>query len=99
MTIQAPHGPSPEHLSAIVAEMAVLGVPSIQAYWSGEMWLAVEGSHRLAACEVLGICPDIIPVEGDSEIDHDFEDVSGNTVGDVLDYLEQSGPILEFEDL
>jgi len=50
-----------DHLDAVVKEMKVLGAPTIRAYELGFDGLiqAIEGCHRLRACEVLGIVPNI----------------------------------------
>jgi hypothetical protein len=46
-----------EHYAAIKAEMAKRGECVIRAMWSDELgyWFAIEGSHRCAAAEELGI--------------------------------------------
>lgn len=54
-----------EHLARVVEEMRTLGSPKIRAVWQEcwGAWVALEGCHRLRACEVLGIVPEIIPIE------------------------------------
>jgi hypothetical protein len=89
--IYAPHGPRPNHIVDVLAEMGQLGAPTIRAYWAGDHWLALEGSHRLAAAYGSGLTPIVIEMNEDDEIDHDFVDVRGRRVGDVLEYLHRVG--------
>ena len=57
----APHkvDRSTEHYAAVRAEMAKRGECVIRALWSEDLgvgyWFAIEGSHRCAAAEELGI--------------------------------------------
>jgi len=64
-----------EHLDEVVAEMKVLGAPTIRVYETEihNTYQAVEGCHRLRACEILGIEPNIIELDVDTLI----EDVEG----------------------
>jgi hypothetical protein len=97
ITIVAPHETFPAKLAAVKAEMEKLGPPTIRAFFNGEIWLAVEGSHRIAAAAELGIPVEIDPMKWDDEITHDMEDVSEQTVSAVLEYLEMTGPRYEVE--
>ena len=96
MNIYAPHKPEQKKLAEVMAEMEVLGSPEIKAWYNGELYLAVEGSHRIAAAKLLCFDVDIIEVELDDIIDHDMPEVEGKTVNDVLEYLEMSGPCYSF---
>jgi hypothetical protein len=89
MMIYAPHGPNPEQLIRVKAQMQTLGAPAIRAYYSGDAWYAIEGSHRLAAAHELGLEPEIIEVEYDAVIsDHDFPDLDDTcAVADIIEYL------------
>ncbi len=53
-TIVAPHEPEPAKLAKVIDQMTRLGSPKIRAWWDGEKWIALEGSHRLAAAKALG---------------------------------------------
>lgn len=48
-----------EHLDAVVAKMKVLGAPTIRCFDLGFDGLiqAIEGTHRIRACEILGLQP------------------------------------------
>lgn len=98
MTVIAPNKVTPDHLAEVMAEMMVLGAPTIKAFDTGELYRAVEGSHRLHAAVELGLTIYIDVVTEDDEIGHDFDDVDGCLVSDVLDYLELDGVYLEIED-
>jgi hypothetical protein len=47
--VLAPNRPQRHHLAVVTEAMRILGAPAIRAYWIGDHWLALEGSHRLAA--------------------------------------------------
>jgi hypothetical protein len=78
--ILAPHYVSPEsaHYAEVRAQMMTMGAPRIRAIWdtAHDMWIAIEGSHRLAVASELGLLPLIEDVGGDEEIAHDFQDVA-----------------------
>jgi hypothetical protein len=48
-----------DHLEAVKVEMEKRGAPVIRAIWSEayEMWMAVEGCHRIRAAKELGLTP------------------------------------------
>lgn len=97
--IYAPHEPRPDRLAEVIAEMRDAGAPMIRAWWAGDHWRALEGSHRLAAAAELGRCPILIALDMDDRIEHDFEDCAGRRVRDVLEYLDILGPGYEFDDM
>jgi hypothetical protein len=93
MFIIAPHPISKNsaHYKRVYAYMLEHGTPAIRAVYSEEYecWLAVEGSHRLAAAESLGITPEIIAVQWSDTIEHDLQDFcSPCKVEDLRRYLE-----------
>ena len=69
-----------EHLAEVVKEMKILGAPTIRVFDLGFDGLsqAIEGCHRLRACEVLGIAPDLVYLDKDivrADVENwDFED-------------------------
>ncbi|MDD3310972.1 ParB N-terminal domain-containing protein [Pseudodesulfovibrio sp.] len=90
MYIQAINPIDADHLREIINTMRGMGAPEIRVYHTGEMYLALEGSHRLAAAWELGLTPIIIEMEEDDEMpDHDVETygAEGNTVGTILEYV------------
>jgi hypothetical protein len=50
-----------DHLETVKTEMQNLGTPTIKAIWSEvyNMWMAVEGCHRIRAAKALGLTPEI----------------------------------------
>ena len=62
-----------KHLEKIIDEMKILGTPTIKAFYdeSENMYIAINGSHRLMACKHLGLTPELEEVEYSSE---EFED-------------------------
>jgi hypothetical protein len=69
MTIVTMNQTDENHLAKVKAEMQELGAPTIRAIYDGEIYWAIEGSHRLVAAHELGIEPQIIDIEySDEEI-------------------------------
>lgn len=99
--VYAPHEPDAEHLADVIEQMRTLGAPTIRAVWMGEYWLALEGSHRLAAAHALGLTPIIEELSYLDEIDHDCEEVESKEVGDLVEYLtpDNRTPTYDFDDL
>ena len=69
VTIYAIHAPESKKLEQVKAQMAVLGVPAIRVVDCGDYFMALEGSHRLAAAHALGIEPELVIFEQDEIID------------------------------
>lgn len=95
--IHAPNFPLHDHLAVVRKEMEILGVPSIRAVWlpCGDWtpdekgsWIAIEGSHRIAAAEELDMPIRIVPVEPSEIVYHDIQDVeSPCTAGEIVEHL------------
>lgn len=100
-TVVAPNKPVRLHLEAVQRAMSERGAPTIRAWWDGEKWIALEGSHRLAAAHALDLTPDIEAMDLDETMDHDFQDIEPNaTVQVLVDYLTDHnlGPHYVFPD-
>ena len=65
MTIILMHNHFDEkHLAEVIDEMRTLGAPVIRAvHIDGDLWVALEGCHRLRAAEKLGLVPELDEVE------------------------------------
>lgn len=59
-----------EKLSAVKAEMQVLGAPTIKAVWMEcwGLWAALEGCHRIRAAHELGLIPEIEEIEYSEDV-------------------------------
>lgn len=68
-TIYAIHAPDADRLAVVIEEMRSLGAPTIKAVNCGDYYMALEGSHRLAAAKALGLAPIIEVLEQDDMID------------------------------
>lgn len=68
-TIYAIHAPTAHKLAAVMAEMQILGAPTIEVIDCGDHYMALEGSHRLAAADALGLVPVLTIHAQDDEID------------------------------
>jgi hypothetical protein len=53
------------HLGEVVGEMRRLGAPTLRVIWYDGKLMALEGSHRLAACHHLGLTPLLLVEEPD----------------------------------
>ena len=53
------------HLAAVVEKMRVMGAPQITCikHEGTGVWVALEGSHRVAAAKMLGLVPEIVEYE------------------------------------
>jgi len=69
ITVYAIHAPESDKLAAVIADMDVMGAPRIRVINCGDYYMAVEGSHRLAAAAALGIDPIFEIINQDEEID------------------------------
>ncbi len=64
--VYAKHPPYEDgHLGEVVADMQRLGAPTIRVIWYDGKLMALEGSHRLAACHHLGLTPLLLIEEPD----------------------------------
>lgn len=68
-TIYAIHGTDADKLAGVVAEMETLGAPTIRVVDCGDHYMALEGSHRLAAAHELGLDPVLVIHDQDDIID------------------------------
>jgi hypothetical protein len=68
-TVYAIHAPEADKLEQVKAEMVQLGAPTIEVVDCGDFYMALEGSHRLAAAHALGIEPELIVYEQSDLID------------------------------
>lgn len=100
MMIYAIHRAEPDRLETVKAEMLELGAPAIRVVDAGDSYIALEGSHRLAAAHQLGIMPILEVLEEDEEIDPDdfdwgefHQDVAtaGEAAGELFDHREAVG--------
>jgi hypothetical protein len=68
-TIYAIHGVDADKLAEVTAEMRVLGAPTIEVVDCGDHYMALEGSHRLAAAHALGLTPELTIHDQDTDLD------------------------------
>lgn len=59
-TIYAIHAPEADKLAAVIEQMRSLGAPTIEVVDCGDFYMALEGSHRLAAAHALGLTPVLV---------------------------------------
>ena len=100
-----------DHLDAVVADMKTLGAPTIRVLDLGFdcLYQALEGSHRLRACEILGVTPILDCVGSDetvASLNLDFDngrnsqDVGVAEIGDWENYqiVIEDGVLVRPED-
>ena len=59
-----------QHLAEVIEQMKILGAPTIRVVDLGEdRYQALEGYHRLRACEELGISPELEIVDWQGDLD------------------------------
>ncbi len=72
MIVDSMHQVEARHLAAVVKEMRKLGTPTIRCMYDGEVYKAVEGTHRLAAAAQLGLTPIIAELDPESILPADL---------------------------
>ena len=80
-----------EHLDAVKAEMATMGAPTIRAYQvDDDTYQAIEGCHRLRACEALGLIPEMVILDAETRIVDDtgsmiidYDGCAIETIGEI----------------
>ena len=89
-------------LADIVSEMMILGAPTIRVLDLGfdDIYQAVEGCHRLRACEILGITPHfeyVDPTDTVESLGLDYNDGGdpGDTTVDTLGDWENYQIVIE----
>ena len=68
-TIYAIHAPYEDRLPHVIAKMKELGAPTIEVVDCGDYYMALGGSHRLAAASALGLKPALVVHDQEDEID------------------------------
>lgn len=86
-TVYAIHAPEAKKLARVVKQMRSLGTPTIQVVDCGDYFMALEGSHRLAAAHKLGIIPTLVIHAQD-----DVLDISGQDWFDTANWAETEYP-------
>lgn len=86
-TIYAIHQPEAAKLADVTAQMREMGAPTIEVVDCGDYYMALEGSHRLAAAHALGLTPALVVREQD-----DMIDISGYDWFDAANWAETQYP-------
>lgn len=87
MMIYAIHSPQADKLSQIIEQMRALGAPKIEVVDCGDYYMALEGSHRLAAAAHLGLVPELQIRARDEMLD-----ISGYDWYDAANWAETRYP-------
>lgn len=67
--VRAPNHPEGDYLHYVMARMKRLGPPVLRVVRVPDRgWFAIEGSHRLAASDRLGMTPTFLDVTGESSV-------------------------------
>jgi hypothetical protein len=89
-TIYAIHAPEADKLAQVIEQMRSLGAPTIEVVDCGDFYMALEGSHRLAAAAELGLAPILLIHAQDDMLDvskYDWYDGANWAVGGEIEYL------------
>ncbi len=68
-TIFAIHATEAQKLADVTKQMRSMGAPKIECVDCGDHYIALEGSHRLAAAHALGLTPTLVIREQDETLD------------------------------
>lgn len=108
--IYAPHKPhNKKKLASVIELMKQLGPPLLRAFHvtdqgkGNDYYQTLEGSHRLEAARLLGLPVNLELKEKHHDVGgwHDFSDSEGDTVQDLLDYINKNSfpsEILELQE-
>ena len=102
MNIIVPNAIDDKHYNDVKSYMSKAGAPVIKAVYMPcwDMWVALEGSHRVHAAKELGLEPVIKEVGySDDSMDNytdDRADDMGMTVADFCDRAYQNAIVIEF---
>lgn len=56
-TIYTMHTIDADHLARVIDDMRTMGAPTIRVVDCTDYYVAIEGTHRMAACAALGVAP------------------------------------------
>lgn len=90
-TIYTIHGIDAEKVEAVVQEMRSLGAPKIRVVDCADHYMAIEGTHRLAAACKLGIVPELIVLAQDDMVAADSLDTEYFAAGESYTAGEVAG--------
>lgn len=82
-TVYAIHAPDADKLGEVTNEMLTLGAPVIRVVDCGDYYMALEGSHRLAAAHALGLMPTLHILDQEDSVD-----ISGYDWFDACNWAE-----------
>ena len=88
-TVYAIHAVDAAKLADVIEQMRTLGAPRIEVVDCGDYLMALEGSHRLAAAQELGLSPDLVIHSQDDLLDvttYDWYDAANWAVGSDSEY-------------
>jgi hypothetical protein len=68
-TVYAIHETDATHLEDVIVKMRKMGAPTIRVVDCFDFFMALEGSHRLAAAAKLGLTPTFVVFEQDDIVD------------------------------
>lgn len=94
-TVYAIHAPIADKLERVKAEMMERGPPTIHVVDCGDHYMALEGSHRLAAAQALELIPELIIHDQDELIEitgYDWYDAA-NWSGETYPAGEVAGEL------
>jgi len=100
--------PLENHLHTVIEQMIELGAPTIRVVFDGQNYFALEGSHRVAAAEILGLTPELEIMELDEIMKHDISNDNLTqwteaTVGEIFEATWGNGysnnPMYWFDEL
>lgn len=93
-TLIAINKPEAAHLQAVIEEMRVLGSPTLRVVDCGDHYVALEGSHRIAAAEKLGLALDLDVLRQDEIVETqtlDWEwlewDIKSAAAGELVEMI------------
>jgi len=88
MNVTTIHSVREEHLKKVIADMRIMGEPTIKVAETCNGYIALEGTHRLEAAHRLELVPEFEIMDMDETMVHDFDIIDPEcTVEEIVDYI------------
>jgi hypothetical protein len=85
-----------DKLQDVCKQMRILGAPTIRVVDCGDHYVALEGTHRLAACAALGIAPTLEVLAQDDLVEADSLDWQDLQSGESYSAGELAGEVYSY---
>lgn len=87
MILYTMHKFDSDKLAEVMSDASEIGSVTLNVYYDGEVYHALEGVHRTESAKRLGLPLVLVTKEWDDVVAHDIPDLEeGASVGEIVDY-------------